>query len=282
MKSHSEKMIRKLFKNVLLAIFLFTSSALIAQEDCIPKAPNPSRLVNDFANLLNQSTEQQMESALVEFNNATSTQIAVVTVNSLCGYDASFFAYSIGEKWGVGSKKFNNGIVLMVLPKVGNQKGQVFIAPGYGLEGVLPDATTKRIVEVEMIPFFKRNDYPGGINAALNILMEITKGEYSADQYNQKTKNSSKPFPLFGFFFIVFFIVIMLASTIGRARRYGRRNNMGLWAALWLMGSMNNRHRGYYSNFSSGSGGFGGFGGGGGFGGFGGGSFGGGGAGGSW
>ncbi|MBD99515.1 MAG: hypothetical protein CMO34_06700 [Verrucomicrobia bacterium] len=275
-------MFRELYKSAFLAIFILASALLIAQDDCIPQAPNPPRLVNDFANVLDNTQEQQMENLLVEFNNATSTQIAVVTVNSLCDYDASMFAYKLGEQWGVGSEKFNNGIVVMLLPKVGNQKGQVFIAPGYGLEGVLPDATTKRIVEIEMIPFFKRNDYPGGVNAALKILMDLTKGEYSADQYNQRNKKRSKPFPLFGFFFILFFVVIMLASTIGRARRYGRRNNMGLWAALWLMGSMNNRHRGYYNNFSSGSGGFGGFGGGGGFGGFGGGSFGGGGAGGSW
>lgn len=275
-------MIKTIKYLLALSVLISISNLAFADGDCFPKSPTPPRLVNDFANVIDASAEQQMESTLVQFNNATSTQITVVTVNSFCGLDRSMFAYKIGEEWGVGSKDFNNGIVITLLPKSGNQKGQVFIAPGYGLESVVPDATAKRIIEIEMIPFFKKNDYTAGINAALNILMNLSEGEYSAKEYNNKRKKASKPFPLFAFFFVAFFIFIMVASTVGRARRYGRRNNMGLWAALWLMGSMNNRHRGYYNNFTSGGGGFGGFGGGGGFGGFGGGSFGGGGAGGSW
>jgi len=219
---------------------------------------------------------------LVDFDVTTSTQIAIVTVKSLCGNDKVAFTQELAEAWGVGQKGLDNGIVVMVKPKYSNERGEVRIEVGYGLEGVLPDAIAKQIVENEMIPSFKQNDYSSGIAKAVTIIEEITKGEYTASTYSKKRKRKAKSFPIIPLFFVGFFIFIMLASTFSRARRYGARNNMGLWAALWLMGSMNSRHRGHYNNFTSGGGGFGGFGGGGGFGGFGGGSFGGGGAGGSW
>ncbi|MEQ8909349.1 MAG: TPM domain-containing protein [Vicingaceae bacterium] len=265
----------------VLFIFVFQFNAKAAEE-CIPKAPQPQRLVNDFAEVLSSQTEFQLEQTLVNFNDTTSTQITIVTVNDLCGYDPASFAYEIGESWGVGNAEFNNGVVVLVKPKVGNSKGHTFIASGYGVEGVLPDAICKRIIENEMIPAFKQNNYEQGIVQAALIIMDITGGEYSADAYKKQTQKS---FPIVPFFFVLFFIVVMLASTFGRARKYAHRNNIGLWTALWLMGSASSRHSGRYNDFSSGGGGFGGFGGGsggGGFGGFGGGSFGGGGAGGSW
>ena len=246
-------------------------------QNCIPAKPSPPKLVNDFADILSSQEEQSLEVLLVNFNDTTSTQIAVVTVKDLCDYDAASFTYEIGETWGVGNAKFDNGVVLMVKPKYSNSKGQVFIATGYGLEGVLPDATSKRIVENEIIPFFRNNDYYGGIASGISVIIGIVGGEYSANNYNQ---GKHKPFPFFPFLFILFFVVIMFASTFRRARAYSQTNNVGLLAALMLMGSMNGRHRGSYNNFRSGGGGFGGSSGG--FGGFGGGSFGGGGAGGSW
>lgn len=273
-------MIKKL---TLLFALSFLSLASLNANDCIPKPQTPPRLVNDFAGILSTSIANQLETRLVVFNDTTSTQIAIVTVNSLCDYDASSFAFELGEKWGVGNAKFDNGIVMLIKPKVGNSKGHAFIATGYGLEGVLPDAIAKRIVENEMIPYFKRNDYEGGVLNGLQAIIDITGGEYSAENYNSRNKRS-KSIPIFPFLFILLFIFIMLLGTIKRARGYSRRNNTSLWLALWLMGSSTNRHKGYYDNFGNGGGGFGGFGGGsgGGFGGFGGGSFGGGGAGGSW
>ncbi len=258
-------------KKLLSLLFIFSFLGLAeAQNDCIPKKPRPERLVNDFANILSSQDEYRLERLLVNFNDTTSTQIAVVTVNSLCGGDASSIAYQIGENWGVGSKEFNNGIVLLVKPKIENEKGHVFIATGYGLEGVLPDATAKRIVEKELIPHFKKNDYAGGIRAATKVIIEITGGEYSAKKYND-----AKKLPIAAVGFLLLFILLVFFNTLRRARKYGKNNNTGLWTSLWLMGSINNRHDGKYGDFSSGSGGFG-------SGGFGGGSFGGGGAGGSW
>lgn len=270
---------KNLFKYSVLLFLLFPLQ-MLAAEDCFPAKPNPPRLVNDLAGVISASTEAKLESYLVGFNDTTSTQIAILTVKELCGYDASSFAFEIGENWGVGNAQFDNGVVILVKPKYANSKGEVFIAPGYGLEGVLPDAICKRIVSNEMIPAFKRDDYEGGIVNAVKIITEISGGEYSAKDYNNRKKKKTKVFP---FFIVLFFVFFMLFGVFNRARRYSRSNDLSFWAALWLMGSMSGSHRGHYNDFTSGGGGFGGFGGGGGgFGGFGGGSFGGGGAGGSW
>jgi uncharacterized protein len=266
-------------KTILFLTLIISAFFLHAADDCIPSKPNPPRLVNDFAKVLSPQTISYLESSLVGFNDTTSTQIAIVTVDELCGYEPGPFAFELGEKWGVGNAKFDNGIVVLVRPKRGGNKGHAFIATGYGLEGVLPDAIAKRIVEREMIPYFKQNKYDQGILQAAKVIMEITGGEYSAENYNGRKKKKGSVFP---FFIVLFFIFIMFIGIFGRARRYARTNDLGFWAALWLMGSMSGRHGGHYNNFRSGGGGFGGFGGGGGFGGFGGGSFGGGGAGGSW
>ncbi len=237
----------------------------------IPERPNPPRLVNDFANILSQSEIDQLESGLVKFDNATSTQIVVVTVSSLEGYDPADFAFTIGEKWGVGQKGKDNGLIVMVKPKQENSRGQVFIATGYGLEGVLPDAViNSTVVDYEMIPRFKENDYFGGIVAGINVIMDITKGEYTAEEYKQNVgQNKEAGIVPALIIFILIFVFIMRGR---RNRFYSPGRSLPFWLAMGML-SGSSRSGGSFGNFSSGSGGFGGFGGG---------SFGGGGAGGSW
>lgn len=272
------------YKFLAFFVFLLSTVHLNAQVGCIPEKPNPPRLVNDFADVLSVSTVSRLENRLVKFNDTTSTQIALVTVADLCGEEPSFFAFELGEKWKVGNEKFDNGIVVLFKPKQPNSKGEVFIATGYGLEGVLPDAIGKRIVENEMIPYFRNGQVEQGLLNGIETIIEITGGEYSAENYNKNGRGKGE-FPFAMLAMLIVFIGLMLFKNIGRARKYAQRNDTSLWMALWLMGSVSSNHRGSYGNFSGGKGGFGGFGGGsggGGFGGFGGGSFGGGGAGGSW
>lgn len=271
-------MIYRLVNRILLVFAISLVSIFGEAKNCLPD-PKPNRLIHDFSDILNPQEELSLEKHLIAFNDTTSTQIAVVTLDDFCGFDKAHLATEIGEKWGVGNQKFDNGVVILVKPKTPTSKGQAFIAQGYGLEGVLPDITLKRIVDGEMIPYFKQGDYYSGIAISCQRIIELAGGEYSAEQYNSKSKGKTSVIPFFVLLIILFFV---FASTFGRARRYAHRNNLGIWTALWLMGSTNSRHRGHYDSFSSGGGGFGGFGGGSGFGGFGGGSFGGGGAGGSW
>jgi uncharacterized protein len=261
-------------KQFLLILFLsvFTFS-VFAQE--IPERPNPPRLVNDLANVLSDQEEQQLESELVQFDNQTSTQIAVVTLPSLNGNEISNLAFQIGEKWGIGQKDKNNGIVIVFKPKSGNEKGQVFVAVGYGLEGVIPDAVANRnVVDFEMIPRFKNDDIYGGLSAGTQVLMGLAAGEFTAEAYQKKTsgKKSEKGG---GGFILVILIIIVIISLFkgGRGGHYNSRGSLPFWLAMGLLSG--GRGGGSFGGFSGGGGG-------GGFGGFGGGSFGGGGAGGSW
>ncbi|NPA36038.1 MAG: TPM domain-containing protein [Chlorobi bacterium] len=261
-------------KNILTVILLL--STLIVSSQTLPERPEPPRLVNDFAGVLSPQEREALEQQLVRFNNETSTQIAVVTVKSLDGTSVSDYAFKLAEKWGIGQKGKDNGILILLKPKTGNEKGQVFIATGYGLEGAVPDAVANRIVDNEMIPHFRQNDYYGGLQQAVNTLMKLTKGEYTADEYLKKTQRKGNGIAAF----IPFLIFIIFFLFFGKARRTQRSSlggNIPFWVFLGMMGSGRD-HSGHWDNFSGGGGDFGG----GGFGGFGGGSFGGGGAGGSW
>ena len=269
-------------QSILITFLLFFTFSVFAQD--IPERPNPPRLVNDLANVLSDQEEQQLESELVQFDNQTSTQICIVTLPSLNGYEISDLSFKIGEKWGVGQKGKNNGVVIVFKPKTENEKGGIFVAVGYGLEGVIPDAVANRnIVDYEMIPRFREGDIYGGLAAGTKVIMSLAAGEFTADAYQKKTDKKGKS-DGFGTFLFVGIILIIIFSIFrgGRGRHYSGGSNLPFWMLLGLMGSSNRGH-GSFGNFSGGSGGFGGFGGGGGgFGGFGGGSFGGGGAGGSW
>ncbi len=267
-------------KYLFIFLTLTLAFATIRAQD-IPPRPQPPRLVNDLADILSPQQEQSLENKLVRFNDTTSNQITIVTVNSLGDYDPAMFAYEIGKEWKVGQKKFDNGVVVLVKPKRGDRdRGKAFIAVGYGLEPAIPDAIAKRIVENEMIPAFKRNNYYEGLNKATNVLMQLASGEISAKGYAKKTgsKGTYTFIP-----FLVIIIVIILMKVFGNRSSgmgsKGGRGSSGLWTGLWLGSMMGGSHSGSWGGFSGGGSGFGG---GGGFGGFGGGSFGGGGAGGSW
>jgi uncharacterized protein len=262
---------------IIIVLILSSGSGLIGQD--IPDPMQPPRLVNDFAGILSSDEVSRLESKLVAFNDSTSTQIAVVIVKSLNGYDKNDYAQRLGQKWGIGQKGKQNGIVVLVKPKYPREKGEVSIQSGYGLEGVLPDITCKRIVENEMIPRFQTGDYYGGIDKATSAIISITKGEYTADQYNKRKKSKSSPYGILVPFIIMAIVFFLIRGSKGGTHSVGK--NIPWWTALFLLGSMGRGHSGTWGDFQSGSGGFGG-GGGGGFGGFGGGGFGGGGAGGSW
>lgn len=252
--------------------------AMAAQD--IPQPMQPPRMVNDFSGLLSTDEQNQLEQILQKYYYETSSQIYIVILDDLQGYDIAEYSQMLGEQWGVGTQGKDNGIVILVNPSPDRQRGKAFIATGYGLEGAVPDALANRIVDIDMVPYFKQQQYFKGLMAASKSIMELARGEYTADEYlrsREASQGSKVPFP-----FVILFIIILL-SIIGRTRTT-RSSSLGrslpFWAAMFMLGSnRNSSHSGKFGNFSSGSGSFGGFGG---FGGGGGGHFGGGGAGGSW
>jgi uncharacterized protein len=229
----------------------------------------PNRLVNDYTNTLSASEIASLESKLVQFDDSTSNQIAVVVMKSVGDYDINEYTYKLGRAWGVGGKEKSNGVVLLIA--LGDRK--LSIQTGYGLEGALPDIYTKRIIEDDIKPFFKEGKYYEGINAGIDSIIKLTKGEYK----NDKPRNKRGPGGA-GSGLIILIIIIIIIILIKRGGRGGGGQVIGgrgvsdaiFWGMLFGSGR------------SSGGGGFGGGSSGGGFGGFGGGSFGGGGSSGSW
>lgn len=264
---------KSLIKYIGFVLLLISVLSISAQE--FPEKPNPPRLVNDYANFLQPNEISALENKLVQFNNETSTQITIVVIQSLHGYDKAQYAAILGERWGVGQKGKDNGILFLIKPKYGNERGQVFIATGYGVEGAVPDAIAKRIVEKEIIPNFQAGNYYKGIDDAVNTMIELTKGEYTAEEYADSGNVGAIVGP---FLLVILIIIFSILARIRRARHYSVGHDVSFWTALWLASSATRSNSSGWSSFSSGSGSFGG----GGFGGFGGGGFGGGGAGGSW
>lgn len=243
--------------------------ALFAQyAAAIPSRPDPQRLVNDLAGLFSYQQTETLERVLVAFDDSTSNQITVVTVNDLEGYDPAEYATRIGLDWQVGSAEFDNGVVLLVKPKTPDSSGQVFIAVGYGLEGAIPDAYAKRIIENELIPHFRDNDYFGGVEAACDVLMKLASGEISEPRDDD---DDDAAFIAFITFIVVLLVICVLVAIVndGNSGGGGSGGRRTIYTGPVITTGRN------YGGF--GDGGFGG-----GFGGFGGGSFGGGGAGGSW
>ncbi|MEQ9187932.1 MAG: TPM domain-containing protein [Cryomorphaceae bacterium] len=221
--------------------------------------PTPKKLVNDYAGVLSKSEVQRLEAKLVSYDNETSTQLSVVTIASLDGDDLFDYSQRLAEAWGIGGGDNDNGVLLLIAIK---ERG-IRIHTGYGTEGAIPDAIAKRIVENEIKPNFRNDDYYGGLNAATDAMIQALAGEYKGEP---KAKENA-PLRI-----IPFIIMLVLFIIFARRKKYtgyshsGRRHYGGPWIGGGFGGG--------------GGGGFGG--GGGGFGGFGGGGFGGGGASGSW
>jgi len=261
-----------------MVLFWLLAAGLLRSQTLIPR-PEPPRLVNDLAGVLSSAEVQALETKLVAFSDSTSNQIVVLIVNDLQGYDRSEFAFRVANDWGIGQGDLNNGVLVLVKPKTLSSDGRVFIATGSGLEGPIPDLATAYIIDREMIPRFRENDYYGGIDAGTNVLMSLAAGEYDYDSYAGGAPSGAIPGVVI-FLIILFFIIIVSAgSSNNKHMRRSGSSNLPLWLLMSMMGG-GKSHSGSWGGFSGGGGGF--SGGGGGFGGFGGGSFGGGGAGGSW
>ena len=247
---------------LVLLLVLFFGTGLKAQ---LPSPPYPPRLVNDYTGTLTAQQIQTMEHKLVAYNDSTSTQILVMLVDDLQGYSIEQYATEIGHSWGVGQKDKGNGLVILVKPKKGNERGQVNISPGYGMEAFVTDATAKLIIEKEMIPAFKEDDYYTGIDNAVNVIMDLCSGQFTQDDY----ADGEEPIPAWLIIIVIIVLILIFRSSNGN-QNYSGGGNRTIWIP---MGG------GFGGGFSGGGGGFSG---GGGFGGFGGGGFGGGGASGSW
>jgi uncharacterized protein len=229
-----------------------------------PQFPPLTGRVVDRADLLSPAVEQQLSEKLAAHERATGEQVVVATINNLGGLSIDQYGYRLGRHWGIGQKGKDNGVLLIVAPKV----RKVRIEVGYGLEGQLTDALTFNITDQIILPQFKQGHYAKGIVAGTNAIVQALGGQYKPRSAHHTRHRS-------GGFLMLLLLGFGFLPLILRPFGYGRYRRRGFGSGLLMGGLMGGMiGRGF------GGGGFGGFGGGGFSGG--GGSFGGGGATGSW
>ncbi|QRM89375.1 TPM domain-containing protein [Lacinutrix sp. WUR7] len=274
---------QKLKHLFLITCFALLSFGNVSAQFDIPETPEFQTSVYDYISMLSANEKSSLENKLIKYSDTTSTQIVVAIIPSTKGENIMYLATEWAHKWGVGgSKEKDNGVFILLA----RDDRKIAIATGYGVEHLLTDAMSRRIIERDIIPYFKQNDYYGGLNRGADAIFEVLTGEYQGSRQS----NNSGEFPI-GFVVLLFIIFIIILISISKNRRSGGNGTDNFGGGSNTTRSileaiiLSNSGRGGYRSGSGGFGG-GGFGGGssgGGFGGgFGGGGFGGGGASGGW
>jgi uncharacterized protein len=227
-------------------------------DEKIPAAPD--RYVTDRAGVFSPDRAEALNSRLEQFERETSDQILVwIDRRILEGFTLEDFTVRAAQKWRVGQKGKDNGVVLFVFVEDHRMRIEV----GYGLEGILPDITARRIQEEEILPRFKSGDYAGGIEAGTAAIMAAIKGEYkgtgstTAERSGRRGRSGSTDGCLLALFIFIFFVLPILSRVFRVGRTYGG----GWWSGGgWGGGGWGGGGGGGFSGggFSGGGGGFGG------------------------
>ncbi|HHB78412.1 MAG TPA: TPM domain-containing protein, partial [Saprospiraceae bacterium] len=183
-----------LFGLVLLSFF--------AQAKEIPKKTR--FLVNDYAHVLSDAERRALEQKLVAYDDTTSTQIAVVIEKSTEGDDIFDYAIRLAEKWGIGQEGKDNGVLIYIA----TEDRKLRILTGYGAEPTLTDAMAKRIIERILIPAIRKGNYYEGLDKATTKIIQLTAGEFSADDEG----GGIEPILIFALILLLFFLFVYLAS----------------------------------------------------------------------
>jgi len=233
----------------------------------------PKSLVTDLGEFLEPVEERALERKLQSYQDSTSTQIALLTVQDLGGMDPQEYALEVGRVWGVGQEGQDNGVVFLI----SRAERQIRLEVGYGLEGALPDALASRIIREVVTPSFKQGQFFAGINAAVDLIMAAAAGEFEGLPSSGGSSSGGGIDPIFIYlaFIFIYFLISGIRNRGGGKGCYRRSRRGDFPVVFWGSGMGHNRGGGFGGGMGGGFGG-------GGFGGFGGGGFGGGGAGGGW
>ena len=206
--------------------------------------------VHDDAKILSPAFVNQLEQQLKTYEDSTSNQIAVLTVPSLEGEVIEEYTLKVSEHWKLGQAKNDNGVLLFIA--VNDRK--VRIEVGEGLEGPLPDAICNQIIRNEMAPYFRQDNYEGGVSAAVTSIIKAIGGEYVADATPVKQRRTR------GGSFIGSLIVLIIIIIISSIRNRGNRGGGWSSGAGWYGGGLSGRSGGGGwsggGGFSGGGGGF--------------------------
>ena len=192
------KLIFKKNHFLLICLALFSIGNISAQYE-IPEIPEFQTSVYDYIGMLSSNEKTSLENKLVKYSDTTSTQIVVSIIPTTKGENIMYLATEWAHKWGVGgSKEKDNGIFILLA----KDDRKIAIATGYGVEHLLTDAMSKRIIERDIIPYFKQNNYSGGLNRGADAIFEVMTGEYKGSR-----QSDTSEFP------IVFVILLFVIFT---------------------------------------------------------------------
>jgi uncharacterized protein len=259
------------FKTTFFLLLLLTAQIGLAQYQ-IPEKPSLQTSVYDYAGILAPDQKTHLEEKLIHFADSTTTQIVVITIESLNGSDIGILTPEWGQRWGIGgTQKDDNGVIIVLAEK----ERKIWISAGYGLEDRLTAGIGGEITRNIIIPEFKAGSYYKGLDKGTDAIFEVVKGKYKGERKNDKKEGK---FP----FGAIAVILVVIVAIVSRGRRGGGNSgNRGGGLDLGDIILLSSLGRGFGGGSSGG--GFGGSSGGGGFGGgFGGGGFSGGGSVGSW
>jgi uncharacterized protein len=194
-----------------LHLSLFTLYLSLATSLAVAQSlPKPTGRVNDFANVIDPSTEADLDRQLDGLEQRTSSEIAVATVSSLEGMSVEEYANRLFKEWGVGQATQDNGVLVLVAP---NER-EMRIEVGYGLEGVLPDGLAGQIIREEFTPRFRDGDYSGGIRSGVGRVLDVVEKHQvltpeELAKFNESSSGDDAPLwvvlPFFGLFVTIGF-----------------------------------------------------------------------------
>ena len=258
----SHKMNYSIFLKLLVCL-LFTQISFA--QFTIPEIPKFQTSIYDYANVLSAGEKSQLEEKLIKYSDSTTTQIVVITIESLKGEDIGILTPKWGQAWGIGGTKQNDNGVVILLAKA---ERKIWISVGYGLEDRLTAGIGGEITRNIIIPEFKTGSYYNGLDKGTDAIFDVFKGKYKGTR--QKNKDDGGGIPII-FFIIIFIIILVIISKNNKGNGSGIGRTPSLLDVI-ILSSMGRSGGGFGS---SSGGGFSG-------GGFGGGGFSGGGSGGSW
>lgn len=233
---------------VILAVF--SGMTFVSHAADLPK-PTSNFFVNDFASVLESSTEQEIQNAAVQlYEKSGGAQVVVVTIDSLDGESLEMYAAKLFREWGIGDAKVNNGVLILI--SVGDRLSRIEV--GYGLEGALPDGKTGRIQDDYMIPAFREGDYSTGILGGFFAITQEIYNEYGIDadtgyrQYEQREQEDSEDTGN-----IIMIIIVIIVLLIDWIFWKGRLTKAFMYSAFYNRGGTGRSGRGG-GGFSGGGG----------------------------
>lgn len=159
---------------IALILFLIQSGMNVNAASVLPDS-NYDFYVYDEAHLLDNTTKKYIIQVNKELFNKTGAQVVVAIVNSLDSMDINRYATALFEKWEIGSREYDNGILLLIA----SEEQEIWIEVGYGLEGALPDSRVKRIIDTSIVPKFANDDYNTGVILGFNSILDYVEAEYN-------------------------------------------------------------------------------------------------------